>query len=157
MHCTINPSARCSFTNMEKKYWVSWACKSVPYPARQHFQQSQDPSRDIQAHHWPHYIPWNGFMLLTNSFCIHKKIAEKMDLFYFQLVIHFCQLKCRKLCFIQLCLRNMHLVAAIKYIPKMITKQNSPQTSNANIWQNMSWGFNLNLLQWNIFRVNCIR
>lgn len=60
-----------------------------------------------------------------------------MELIYSQLVIHFCQLKCSK-CFIQLCLRNKHLVVAIKYIPKMITKQNSPQTSNTNIWQNMS-------------------
>jgi len=36
-------------------------------------------------------------MLLTNSFCVHKKSAEKMDLFYFQVVIHFLSTKKQKI------------------------------------------------------------
>uniref|UniRef100_A0A0A9DEG9 Uncharacterized protein n=1 Tax=Arundo donax TaxID=35708 RepID=A0A0A9DEG9_ARUDO len=40
---------------------------------------------------------------------------------------------------------------------KMVTKQNSPQASNTNIWQNMSRRFDLNLLEWNVLGINCGR
>jgi hypothetical protein len=44
-----------------------------------------------------------------------------------------------------------------KYIPKMVTKQYSPQTSNTNIRQNMSGRFNLDVVNWNILRITCKR